>query len=99
MGMLVALRSADDRSLVDRCIGRDPQAQREFIRRHGRHVHATLYRILGSNLEMEDLVQEALLEIFRSLGGYRGTASLSTWLDRITVRVAYGHLGPQRPRA
>jgi RNA polymerase sigma-70 factor (ECF subfamily) len=60
-------------------------------------VHATLYRVLGSNSEMEDLVQEAFLEIFKGLGGFRGEASLGTWIDRVTVRVAYAHIARRKP--
>lgn len=48
---------------------------------------------------MEDLVQEAFLEIFRSLASFRGEATLGTWIDRCTVRVAYAHLTRKRPRA
>ncbi len=55
-----------------------------------------LFRILGSNSEIDDLVQEALLEVFRSLPTFRGDALLSTWVERITVRVAYAHIARRR---
>jgi RNA polymerase sigma-70 factor (ECF subfamily) len=45
---------------------------------------------------MEDLLQEAFVEIFRSISGFRGEASLGTWLDRITVRVAFAYLSRRR---
>jgi RNA polymerase sigma-70 factor (ECF subfamily) len=54
-------------------------------------VHATLFRLVGSNTHIDDLVQDAFLEIFRSLATFRGEASLRTWMDRCTVRVAYAH--------
>ncbi len=60
-------------------------------------MHATLYRILGSNSEMDDLVQEAFLEIFRALPSFRGESSLGTWLDCIAARVAYRFLSKRRP--
>lgn len=69
----------------------------ELFYRERRRVHAILYRLLGSNVFMEDLVQDAFLEIFRSLAGYRGEASLATWVDRCTVRVAYAHLSRRKP--
>jgi len=47
---------------------------------------------------MEDLAQMAFLEIFRSLGNYRGEATLATWVDRCTARVAFAHLGRKRPK-
>ena len=87
----------DDVTIAQRCTAGDRAAQRAFFQREKRHVHATLYRVLGSNTEMDDLVQDAFIEIFRSMPSFRGEASLSTWLDRITVRVAYAYIARRRP--
>jgi RNA polymerase sigma-70 factor (ECF subfamily) len=86
----------DDLHLADRCMSGDEAAQREFFRRELPHVHATLYRILGSNVDMDDLLQEAFFQIFNSLGSYRGESSLSTWLHSVTVRVARAHLSRRK---
>jgi RNA polymerase sigma-70 factor, ECF subfamily len=51
-------------------------------------IHLILFRILGSNRDLEDLAQEAFVAVYRSLPRYRGVASLDTWVDRITTRVA-----------
>lgn len=83
--------------LARRCCAGEHAAQRDLFQREKRRVHATLYRILGSNNEMDDLVQEAFLEIFRALPTFRGEASLGTWIDRITVRVAYAHIARRKP--
>jgi RNA polymerase sigma-70 factor (ECF subfamily) len=40
---------------------------------------------------MDDLLQDAFLEVFRSLPTFRGESSLRTWIDRCVVRVAYAH--------
>ena len=62
-------------------------------------MHATLYRVIGSNRDMDDLIQDTFIEVFRSLPRFRGEAKLSTWIDRITVRVAYAYFGRRRPAA
>jgi RNA polymerase sigma-70 factor (ECF subfamily) len=94
-----ARRAVTDLALADRCVSGDRAAQRELFQREKRRVHATLYRVLGSNNEMEDLVQDAFIEVFKSLARFRGEAQLATWIDRITVRVAYAHLTRRRLRA
>jgi RNA polymerase sigma-70 factor (ECF subfamily) len=86
----------DDYDLARRCVSGDSRAQREFFQRERRRVHAILYRVLGSNADMDDLLQEVFIEIFRSMHGFRGEATLGTWLDRIAVRVAYAHLSRRR---
>jgi RNA polymerase sigma-70 factor (ECF subfamily) len=87
-----------DLALAQRCVAGDRSAQRELFDRESRRVHAALFRILGSNAAMDDLMQDAFFEVFRSLKGFRGDASLSTWIDRCTVRVAYAHLSNKKRR-
>ena len=89
-------QEADDSALVKRCLEGDRQACRDLFRREYPRVNATLYRVLGAARESEDLVQEAFLEVFRSLASWRGEARLSTWIDRIALRVAIHWLRSRR---
>lgn len=87
---VAAARIADrlaDAALARRCVAGDELARRTLFDAHAKRVHHVLYRILGSNRDIDDAIQEAFLEIFRSLTIYRGDSLLSTWIDRITVRV------------
>lgn len=88
----------EDVVLVDRCLGGESAAARELFRRHRGRVHACLYRVLGANQDMDDLLQEAFLQVFQSLRGWRAEASLATWIDRVAVRVAYRYLTNRRRR-
>ncbi len=95
---MTPLRATSDLELAQRCCAGEELAQRDLFRREKRRVHATLYRVLGANTpDMDDLVQEAFLEIFRALHSFRGEAALGTWIDRVTVRVAYAHM--RRPKS
>lgn len=95
--MAVSAAYIDDVLLVDRCLGGEQAAARELFRRHRARVHASLYRVLGSNRDMDDLMQEAFLQVFQSLRAWRAEASLATWIDRIAVRVAYRWLRGKKP--
>lgn len=88
-----------DLELARRCAAGDEKAQRHLFASYKGKVHATLYRILGSNRDMEDLVQDAFLETFRSLDRFRGEALLSTWISRITSRVAFAYLSRKKNTA
>ena len=90
--MAVAAAYVEDVLLVDRCLTGEPAATRELFKRHRGRVHACLYRVLGSNRDMDDLLQDAFLQVFQSLRGYRAEASLATWFDRVAVRCAYRYL-------
>jgi RNA polymerase sigma factor (sigma-70 family) len=93
-----ALPVSDDRELVARCVAGDRPAQRRLFEREKRHIHATLFRILGPNHHLDDLVQEVFLSVFRGLHTFRGEASLSTWIDRCAVRAAFAHIRSNRGR-
>lgn len=92
-------RAAADRDLAIRCAQGDRAAQREVFLAHRDRVHRTLYRILGSNRDMEDLVQETFLEVFRSIGRFRGDSTLATWSATIATRVAWAYIERRKPAA
>lgn len=89
---------SQDLALARRCVAGERAAQRELYEREKRRVHATLFRIFGSNRHVDDAIQEVFLQVFRSLEGFRGEASLRTWIDRCTVRVAYAHIAKRKAR-
>jgi len=82
----------DEAELVAACLAGDVAAQRALFRREFGRVNATIYRILGPTREVDDLVQETFIAVFRGLARFRGEARLATWIDRIAVRVALDHV-------
>jgi RNA polymerase sigma-70 factor (ECF subfamily) len=89
---IAASTNDQDLDLASRCAAGERAAQKQLFDDNRGRVHATLYRILGSNRDMEDLIQESFLQVFRSIASYRGDARLSTWISRISARVAYTYL-------
>jgi RNA polymerase sigma factor (sigma-70 family) len=89
---LRSVEELDERALVERCLAGDRASQRHLFEREKRRVQATLFRIIGSNHQLEDVVQEVFLLVFRFLHTFRGESSLSTWVDRCAVRAALTHL-------
>jgi RNA polymerase sigma-70 factor, ECF subfamily len=67
------------------------------MERHNRRLYRIARGILRNDSEAEDVVQEAYINAFTHLGGFRGDSSLATWLSRITMNEALGRLRRQRP--
>ena len=86
-----------DLALAQRAASGDREAQRELFQAQRAGVHHALFRILGSNRELEDLIQDAFLEIFRGLGSFRGDSSLARWCQTIATRTAYLSIGRRKP--
>lgn len=86
-----------DLALARRAAEGDRAAQRELFLAQRAAVHHTLYRILGSNRELEDLIQDAFLAIFRALPSFRGDSSLTRWCQTIATRTAYLAISRRKP--
>lgn len=81
-----------DTEIVRRVVAGDRDAFIAMMRRHNQKMYRTARAILKDAAEAEDAVQEAYLLAYRSMGGFRGEARLSTWLVRIVANEALGRL-------
>lgn len=59
----------------------------EVFREHFHSVYRLALSLSGNHADAEDITQEAFVAIIRSLPAFRGDATLSTWIYRITLRV------------
>jgi len=89
---------SQDVELAQRCAAGDRAAQHAFFVQQRAQVHRTLFRVLGTNRQVEDLIQETFIAAFGALGSFRGESSLNTWIDTIAARVVYRHLARREPR-
>lgn len=76
----------------------DERAFEQLVALYGGRLLAVARRLLGSEDEARDALQEAFLQAFRALDSFRGQARLSTWLHRIVVNAALMRLRGQRSR-
>lgn len=93
-----ARRMDPARALIDRVLSGDATAFREIFRAHRQDVARVVYRLLGPSPDVDDVVQEVFLHVYRSLPNFRGDSRFSTWLYRLAVNVARMHLRKARSR-
>jgi RNA polymerase sigma-70 factor (ECF subfamily) len=84
--------------LVRRAQAGDERALHELFLRHRGDVARIVQRTLGPDTDLEDIVQEAFIQIFRSIHRFEGHAKLSTWIYRVVTNVARMHLRSRRAR-
>jgi RNA polymerase sigma-70 factor, ECF subfamily len=84
--------------LIRRAQDGDPQALRDLFHRYRADVARIAFRVLGPSADLEDVVQEAFVQLYRSLASYRGNAKFSTWLYRVVTNVARMHRRRERSR-
>ena len=70
----------------------DDQTFRQLVKTYQNKVYNTALGLLQHQENAEDVTQEVFLEIFRSVAGFRGDCSLSSWIYRITVQKSLEHI-------
>jgi RNA polymerase sigma-70 factor, ECF subfamily len=84
-------------ALVERCRTGEKEALGEFYRTYRHDVARNLHRMLGPGRgDLDDVLQEVFIEVFRSIARFRGDAKISTWLYRVCVNVALQRLRKRR---
>jgi RNA polymerase sigma-70 factor (ECF subfamily) len=78
----------DEFDLVRRAAQGEERAVRIIMQTHNRRLYRVARSIVRDGAEAEDVLQEAYLNAFQSLAGFRGDASLATWLTRIVLNEA-----------
>ena len=56
-----------------------------LYKQHAARIYSLATRMSGSAEEGEDLLQEIFLQAYRKLGGFKGDASVGTWLYRLAL--------------
>jgi RNA polymerase sigma-70 factor (ECF subfamily) len=54
--------------------------------------------MLGARSDLDDVIQEVFVQVYRSLKDFRGQSKLSTWMHRVTVNVVLMHRRAARSR-
>lgn len=93
-------RSEDsDGELLVRLRAGEPAAYAILMRRNNQRLYRLARGILDDEMEAEEAVQEGYLRAFTHLDGFKGEASLATWLARIVLNEALGRRRRRRPMA
>lgn len=74
----------------------DYQAFEAVMRRHNGRLFRVARAILKNDADAEDALQDAYLDAYRHLDGFRAEAELSTWLTRIVVNQSLMRLRRQK---
>jgi RNA polymerase sigma-70 factor (ECF subfamily) len=81
-----------DRELAARFRNGERSAFDQLVRRHQKGVWRLVRRYVRNDADAADVTQQAFVRAFRGLGGFRGTATVRSWLYRIAINCALSWL-------
>lgn len=82
----------NERHLIERLKAGDERAFREIVEASQGLVYNTALGIVQNEEDAEDVAQEVFVQLYESIGGFKGASKLTTWLYRITISKAMDHL-------
>ncbi|MET0636291.1 MAG: RNA polymerase sigma factor [Chitinophagaceae bacterium] len=81
----------DDRTLVERLKAGDESAFKYMVTTWQAMVYNTSLGIVQKEEDAEDISQEVFVQVFQSIGSFKGESKFSTWLYRITITKSLDH--------
>lgn len=72
-------------SLIERLRRQDPSAIQDLIDLHGDAIRKLVGRLMAFDPEMEDVIQNTLVQVWRNIGSFRNQSSLKTWITSIAM--------------
>jgi RNA polymerase sigma factor (sigma-70 family) len=89
----------DDAALLAQVAGGDGGALARLYQAYAGRLFGYLLRLCSDRMVAEEILQDTMLAVWRSAGGYAGAATMSTWLFGIARRQAYYRLRGTPPPA
>lgn len=87
----------NDRELVSKALQGNQKAFRRIVERYHSTAYAVVRGVLGNSDEVDDVLQNVYIKVYRGLAGFRGDARLSTWIYQIARNEAINAARKRRP--
>ncbi|GAA4728595.1 RNA polymerase sigma factor [Phytohabitans rumicis] len=88
-----------DAALLGRVAQGDSAALARLYEAHAGRLFGYLLRLTGDRMTAEEVLQDTMLAVWRSAGGYAGGSRVTTWLFGVARRQAYYRLRGTPPPA
>jgi RNA polymerase sigma-70 factor (ECF subfamily) len=77
------LTPQSDAKLIAGALSGSERAFRRLVERYHPTVFAVVRSVIGDRDDVEDVVQEVFIKVYRGLSNYRGDSKFSTWIYRV----------------
>ena len=93
-----ATEQSREEKLISRAAAGDGAAFSELMTMHEKRMYAVALRMCANREDAQDCLQDAMLRVYRSISGFKGQSSFSTWVYRITMNTCLDELRRRKTR-
>ena len=90
------MRDPNEQALLTRLQAGDESALAELASTYGGKISQLAFRYLRNKEDAEEITQDVLFKVYRSIGRFRGDSALSSWMYRITFNAVMSRLRTAR---
>ena len=91
-------RAYTNAALVENLIAGDVDAAYAFHDRYSTRISRWVWRLMGTDWEHADIVQQVFVSIFEALPSLKNTDALNAWVDSVTIKTTRYELRKRRAR-
>lgn len=74
-----------EEEIIESIRGGDQHAFKQLVETYQQMVSGTCYAFIHNKEEAKDITQDVFVQVYESIGSFRGECKLSTWIYRIAV--------------
>jgi RNA polymerase sigma-70 factor, ECF subfamily len=78
--------------IIQQCLRNDPNAQRLLFNKYKRIFFNLAYKSLGPGFDIDEVVHEIFIQLFRGLASFENKSTFDTWAYRIGINVCVSRL-------
>ena len=86
----------EDLELARLCARGDENARKEMYIRYAGSLYAICIRYVGDRELARDLMHDSMIRIYDTIGKYRPTGTLKSWISKVTVNLLIDHIRRER---
>lgn len=94
--MVTSSKSEAERELVEACTRNNRAAQSDLYHKYCDAMFTIAFRIMNNRDDAHDVLQDAFIQVFRSIGQFRAESTLGAWIKTIVVRTSLRALAHRR---
>lgn len=89
---LAEIINIEDLELAKQCARGDEKARKELYTRYAGSLYALCIRYVGDRELARDLMHDSIIKVFDTIGKYKPTGTLKSWVSRVTVNMVIDHM-------